>query len=131
MSIVKATTEDDLTWAITSTAGGRREVIEPHHNKVQEMNHDLLGQVGIWECADNATRAFLNKADASFDFTNMFRGSRRVEIDCGDMITDLVKLIVHQEDLNREPGLVVNPKDAIENDAKVGSGAFRSVFNCD
>ena len=43
MSVVKATTEDDFTGAIAGTAGGRREVIEPHHNKVHEMNHYLLG----------------------------------------------------------------------------------------
>ena len=96
MCVVQATTEDDFTGAITGTAGGRREVIEPHHNKVHEMNHYLLGQVGTWECADDASRSLLDEADAAFNFTNMFRGSRRVEIDCQDVITDLVELIVHE-----------------------------------
>ncbi len=131
MSVVKAPMEDDFTRAITGTTGGRGEVIEPHHDNVHEMNHHLFGQGGIWDCADDAARALLDEANMAFNFTNMFRGSRRVEIDRRDVITDLVELIVHEEELHHETSLVVDTKDAVNNEAKIGSFACRGVFNYD
>ena len=119
MFVVKSTAEDDLTGAPASTGVAGGEVVQPHSNEMEEMNHNLLGQMGVGKGADNATRSFLDDADATFDLADVFGSRQRIKVHQRDMIADLFKLVVHQEDLNPEPGLVIHPNDAIEERSKV------------
>ncbi len=72
------------------------------------MYKHYLRKMGVREGAEDTAAALLDDPNPALDFTNMFRSSRCVEDDVGSMISNLIKLIVHEDSPNLESCTRIN-----------------------
>jgi hypothetical protein len=66
------------------------------------MYKHYLRKMGVREGAEDTAAALLDDPNPALDVTNMFRSSRSVDDDVGGMISNLIKLIVHEDSPNRK-----------------------------
>ena len=64
--------------------------------------------MGAGQGAEDTAAALYDDPNPALDVADMFRSSRSVEDDVGDMISNLVELIVHEDSPNRESCTSVN-----------------------
>ncbi len=91
--------------------------------------HDLR-ELSVGEGAEDATATLFDDPDPAFDITDMFGSRISVDNDIGGMIDNLIKLIVHEDCLNRETCTSVNSYNPLKKQTKFGCGAAWDELNC-
>ena len=90
--------------------------------------HDLR-ELSVGEGAEDATATLFDDPDPAFDITDMFGSRSSVDNDVGGMIDNLIKLIVHEDCLNRETRTSVNSYNPLKKQTKFGCGAAWDELN--
>jgi hypothetical protein len=96
VGVVETMAKGNLTQTPTRgdpTVAG--EVIQPHYQKMKQVNQHQLREGGVGECADDPSTSFFNYLDTALNFTNMFPRRRKIQVDVRDVITNLFKLVIH------------------------------------
>ena len=79
----------------------RREIIEPHNHMMKKIDEHNSRDLSIRKSADDAATMLLDNPNRSFNSTNVFGG--RGSIQCSvNVISDLVKFIIHENSVNLE-----------------------------
>ena len=82
--------------------------------------HDLR-ELSVGEGTEDSTATLFYDSDPALDITDMFGSRSSVDNDVGGMIDNLIKLIVHEDCLNRETCMSVNGHNPLKKQTKLGS----------
>ena len=83
----------------------------------------------IWEGIDNSAAMLLDHSNPSLDFCNVFPGGREVESCMREVLTQLLKLIIHEYCLNGEPSSTVDSDDMVEEGGEFGGSPCWCMFD--
>ena len=83
-------------------AMGDREVVEPHHDKMEQIDDHELWDTWVQERAYDTACTFFYHTNTMFNFANMIGRSRCVECSHGEVVSDFVKFIIHEDSLDGE-----------------------------
>ena len=76
--------------------------------------------VGIRKSVEDPTTALFDKSNPAFNVTNVFGRSSNVEGRLGNVILDLLKFIIHENNAHPEAGTRVNVENLCKEVTKLG-----------
>ncbi len=94
--VVKAVTDDEFPWTkLGEDAHGRREIVQPHNNKVEKLDEHEGGKILVRKSTENTARKFLDDSNPPFDLSNVFCRSRGIHVNSRDVVTYFLKFVIH------------------------------------
>jgi hypothetical protein len=78
-----------------------REIIEPHHHMMEEINKHDARDFRVGKRAEDAAATLFDNPDTSFNFANVF-GSRRGVEGSIDVIANFFEFVIHEDGVNIE-----------------------------
>ncbi len=130
MFVIQFMAEDQFSGTKpTRNTMGDWKVVKPHDHEVKKVDVHHLGETWIWEGTDNATNAFFDLANTTFNFSHVLSSRGCVEGKHWKVIANLGGFVIHEYcvDCEAHPGIDANY--ALKKGSKFWGSPGGGMFN--